>query len=106
MDSAKVDAFVTDVWDCFCGLTLDGEAGTKVQALVNTVWVDDELTFDSLPAAATMYTRVTHMISAVFTSDLICSNGCQTTMATVIDFVTALGVDGLEAWLVNAATTA
>ena len=106
MDSAKVDAFVTDVWDCFCGLTLDGEAGTKVQALVNTVWVDDELTFDSLPAAATMYTRVTHMISAVFTSDLICSSGCQTTMATVIDFVTALGVDGLEAWLVNAATTA
>ena len=27
-------------------------------------------------------------------------------MATVIDFVTALGVDGLGAWLVNAATTA
>lgn len=27
-------------------------------------------------------------------------------VATVIDFVTALGVDGLEAWLVNANTTA
>ena len=51
MDSAKVDAFVTDVWGCFCGLTLDGEAGTKVQALVDAIWVDDEL-----PAAATICT--------------------------------------------------
>ena len=34
-DSTKVQAFVNDAWGCFCGLSLSGAAGRKIQAPID-----------------------------------------------------------------------
>ena len=68
----------------------------------------DTLTADSStwPAAATMYTRITDMISAIFGPELMCSGNCQKTMTAVIDFVTALGADAFEHSLTETTSSA
>ena len=74
------------------------------QVLVNTLttaFVDG-----SLPAAATMYTRITEGISAIFATELICSGNCQKTVAAVVKFVTALGADAFEASLTETTSSA
>lgn len=34
-DVDQVQAFVDDAWGCFCGLTLSGDAGGKIQAPID-----------------------------------------------------------------------
>ena len=69
---------------------------------LTTALVDES----SWPAAATMYTRITEGISAIFATDLMCSGSCQKTVAAVIKFVTALGADAFEASLTETTSSA
>ena len=58
------------------------------------------------PAAATMYTRITEGISAIFGTELMCSGNCQKTVAAVVKFVTALGADAFEVSLTKTTSSA
>ena len=58
------------------------------------------------PVAATMYTRITDMISAIFAGELLCSGNCQKTMTALINFVTVLGADMFEASLTETTSSA
>ena len=44
-----------------------------------------------------MYSKVTDMITAIFSIDLICSGDCQKTLTALTNFVTAMGADMFEA---------
>ena len=66
----------------------------------------DTLSEDPLPAAAIMYTRITDMISAIFSTELICSGDCQKTMTALINFMTSLFAEAFEASLTESASSA
>ena len=70
--------------------------------LIDTVTADSS----TWPVAATMYTRITDMISAIFASELLCSGNCQKTITAVINFVTGLGADAFEASLTETTSSA
>jgi hypothetical protein len=93
--------FTQSAWDCFCGLTLDGRAGDKIQAAVDTLVTNNKVDANSLPAATELYTKATDAISAIFDVQLICSGDCQGTLSKIIEYATSIGTEGLDEWLAD-----